>query len=213
MRPITRGGAEEENPQALTCDIIRGMKMMAVTCALMMCAAAFGAVMPQLPEPVCADTEVCTNVPCAALLSDVRELEVVIDFAGTASNCVQVAFGRDADGDGDLSANETDVAVGWRAGDCFIEDVKGGWRFREAASATNALHRIELRAAAGDSGARSARVLCDGAARFGEALDGDLQWLYRRDWNLAKVTRRGVDAPGEIVFVASDHGGMKFIMR
>ena len=186
--------------------------MITVTCALV-CAAAFGAVMPQLPEPVYADTEVCTNVPCAALLSGVRELEVVIDFAGTASNCVQVAFGCDIDGDGDLSANETDVAIGWRAGDCFIEDVKGGRRFREAASATNALHRIELRAAAGGSGARSARVLCDGALRFGEALGGDLQWLYRRDWTMAKVTRRGVDAPGEIVFVSSDHGGMKFIMR
>jgi hypothetical protein len=56
-------------------------------------------------------------------------------------------------------------------------------------------------------------VLCDGALRFGEALGGDPQWLYRRDWNMAKATRRGVDAPGEIVFVASDHGGMKFIVR
>ena len=61
------GGGNERKPQALTCDIIRGMKMMAVTCAIMMCASAFGAVMPQLPEPVYADTEVCTNVPCAAL--------------------------------------------------------------------------------------------------------------------------------------------------
>ena len=187
--------------------------MMAMTCAFMICAAAFGAVMPQLPEPVYADTEVCTNMPCAALLSDVRELEVVIDFAGTASNCVQVAFGRDADGDGDLLAVETDLVLGWRAGDCFVEDVKGGRRFCEAVSETNALHRIELRAAVDDSGARSARVLCDGAARFDETLDGDLQWLYNRGWNMAKVTRRGVDAPGEIVFVASDHGGMKFIMR
>ena len=187
--------------------------MIAVTCALMMCAAAFGAVMPQLPEPVYADTEVCTNVPCAALLSDVRELEAVIDFAGTASNCVQVACGRDAGGGGDLSAVETDLVPGRRAGDCFVEDVKGGRRFREAASETNTLHRIELRAVVDGSGARSVRVLCDGAARFGEALDGDRQWLYNRGWNLAKVTRRGVDAPGEIVCVASDHGGMKFIMR
>ena len=150
-------------------------------------AAAFGAVMPQLPEPVFADTEVCTNVSCAALLSGVRELEVVIDFAGTESNCVQVAFGCDIDGDGDLSANETDVVIGWRAGDCFIEDVKGGRRFSEAASATNALHRIELRAAAGGNGGKSANVMCDGAAKFAEALGGDLRWLYDRGWNLAKV--------------------------
>ena len=188
------------------------MKMIAVTCALI-CASAFGAVMPQLPPPMLSDTEVWTNVPCAQLLSDVREFEVVLDFTGTASNCVQVAFGRDDDGNGDLSKRETGLVVGWRAGDYFIEDVKGGRRFREAVNVTNTLHRIELRAAADGSGARSARVLCDGAARFDETLDGDLQWLYNRGWNLAKVTRRGVDAPGEIVCVASDHGGMKFIVR
>ena len=176
-------------------------------------AAAFGAVMPQLPEPVYADTEVCTNVPCAALLSGVRELEVVIDFVGTESNCVQVAFGCDADGDGDLSAVETDLVLGWRAGDCFVEDVKGGRRFCEAVSETKAQHHNEQLAAQDHNGARAVSVLCDGAARFGEALDGDRQWLYSRGWNLAKVTRRGVDAPGEIVLVASDHGGMKFIMR
>ena len=131
------------------------MKMMAVTCALMMCASAFGAVMPQLPEPVCADTEVCTNVPCVTLLSDVRELEVVIDFAGTASNCVQVAFGRDADGDGDLSAVETDLVIGWRAGDCFVEDVKGGdkrWQKKEAAPDRRTSHRT------GNSSSRSSAM-------------------------------------------------------
>ena len=50
------------------------MKMIAVTCALT-CASAFGTVMPQLPEPSHADTEVWTNVPCAQMHSDVREFE------------------------------------------------------------------------------------------------------------------------------------------
>ena len=204
------------------------MKMLTITCARM-CASAFGAVMPQLPEPSHADTEVWTNVPCAQLLSDVREFETVLDFTGTASNCVQVAFGRDGDGNGDLSADETDVAIGWRAGDWFIEDVKGGRRFREdGALGERALpaggesggqglpalpRRLMFRFAAGEDGAKSASVVCDGAAKFAEALGGDLQWLYRRDWNMAKVTRRGVDAPGEIVLVSSDHGGLKFIVR
>ena len=188
------------------------MKMLTITCALM-CASAFGGVMPQLPEPSHADTEVWTNVPCAQLLSDVREFETVLDFTGTASNCVQVAFGRDENGDGDLSWNEEGVVIGWRAGDYFIEDVKSGDRFREASGATNAARRIAFRFAAGEDGAKSASVVCDGAAKFAEALGGDLQWLYRRDWNMAKVTRRGVDSPGEIVLVASDHGGLKFIVR
>ena len=204
------------------------MKMIAVTCALM-CASAFGAVMPQLPEPSHADTEVWTNVPCAQLLSNVREFEVVLDFTGTASNCVQVAFGRDEDGNGDLSADETDVAIGWRAGDWFVEDLKGGRRFREdGALGERALpaggesggqglpalpRRLMFRFAAGEDGAKSASVVCDGAAKFVDVLGGDLRWLYDRGWNIAKVTRRGVDSPGEIVLVESDHGGMKFIMR
>ena len=205
------------------------MKMLTITCALM-CASAFGGVMPQLPEPSHADTEVWTNVPCAQLLSDVREFETVLDFTGTASNCVQVAFGRDADGDGDLSAVETDLVLGWRAGDCFIEDVKGGRRFREdGALGERALppaggesggqglpalpRRLMFRVAAGEDGAKSASVVCDGVTKLGEVLGGDLRWLYDRGWNMAKVTRRGVDSPGEIVLVASDHGGMKFIVR
>ena len=60
---------------------------------------------------------------------------------------------------------------------------------------------------------KSASVVCDGAAKFGEVLSGDLRWLYDRGWNRTKVTRRGVDAPGEIVLVSSDHGGLKFIVR
>ena len=177
-------------------------------------AAAFGAVMPQLPEPAYADTEVCTNVPCARLLSDVREFETVLDFTGTASNCVQVALGRDENGDGDLSKRETGLVVGWRAGDWFIEDVKGGRRFRESSSYGGAeTRRLEFRVAAGEDGAKSASVVCDGAAKFVEVLDGDLRWLYDRGWNMAKVTRRGVDSPGEIVLVESDHGGLKFIVR
>ena len=188
------------------------MKMLTITCALM-CASAFGAVMPQLPEPVHADTEVWTNVPCAQLLSDVREFETVLDFTGTASNCVQVAFGCDENGDGDLSWNEEGVVIGWRAGDYFIEDVKGGRMFREASGATNTTRRIAFRVAAGEDGVKSASVVCDGAAKFVEVLSGDLRWLYDRGWNIAKVTRRGVDSPGEIVLVESDHGGMKFIVR
>ena len=189
------------------------MKVIASICALA-CASAFGAVMPQLPEPTFADTEVWTNVPCAQLLSEVREFEVVLDFTGTASNCVQVAFGRDEDGNGDLSKQETGLVVGWRSGDYFVEDVKGGRRFRESFShgGTEA-RRIEFRVAVGEDGVKSASVVCDGAAKFVDVLGGDLRWVYDRGWNMAKVTRRGVDSPGEIVLVASDHGGLKFIVR
>ena len=206
----------EAERKAKKCGTIRGMKGIAravMAVALGAFGAAFGAALPQLPEPVHADTEVWTNVPCSELISDVRELDVALDFTGTASNCVQVAFGRDADADGDLSRDETDLALGWRAGDWFVEDVRTGRRFRESAEFCGQGRRLSFRVAAGKDGAKSAGVVCDGAAKFGEALGGDLRWLYGADWNLLKVTRRGVDSPGEIVLVASDHGGMRFIVR
>ena len=51
--------------------------------------------------PEFADTEVSTNV--AIVADSDRMCEIAVRFAvGSASNCLQVAFGRDADGDGIL---------------------------------------------------------------------------------------------------------------
>lgn len=69
------------------------------------------------------DTEVSTNVAFNARRNDVRTFDVCIKLEATASNCVQVAFGRDADDDGDLSPKEAGLILGWRAGRCFVEDV------------------------------------------------------------------------------------------
>ena len=60
--------------------------------------------LPLSPYP---DTEVWTNVPFGSARTDVKSSEVVMRLAGSASNCVQAAFGRDADGDGDLAPEET----------------------------------------------------------------------------------------------------------
>ena len=79
-------------------------------------------------------TEVSTNIPLVTHRDDVRGFVAAMDFAGTASNCVQMAFGRDADGDGELELAETDLLVGWRAGRYFIEDSAAGTRHVERAA-------------------------------------------------------------------------------
>ena len=53
---------------------------------------------PAMPEH--ADTEVATNIPFVAANGHVRFVELAFALDGCASNCVQVAFGHDADGDG-----------------------------------------------------------------------------------------------------------------
>ena len=53
-----------------------------------------------------ADTEVSTNVVFRASRKGVKSLDVRIEYTGSESNCVEMAFGRDTDGNGDLSAEE-----------------------------------------------------------------------------------------------------------
>ena len=53
-------------------------------------------------------------------------------FSGTPSNNVEIALGRDADGDGELSFDEAAVRLGWDCGVFFVERVVTGERFEEA---------------------------------------------------------------------------------
>ena len=74
------------------------------------------------------DTEVSTNVAFNVGRSDAKIFEVKMELSGSVSNCVQVAFGRDADEDGDLAPDEADFVLGWRGGRYFVEDVAGQCR-------------------------------------------------------------------------------------
>ena len=75
-----------------------------------------------------ADSEVTTNIPVNVFRSDVRGLDVSVELCATPSNNVQVAFGRDADGDGVLAPEESDLVVGWDCGRWFAEEVATGAR-------------------------------------------------------------------------------------
>ena len=77
------------------------------------------------PASLLADTEVSTNIAFNATRRDMREFDVRMELSGSVSNCVQVAFGRDEDGDGDLAPEETGLMFGWRGGRYVIEDVCG----------------------------------------------------------------------------------------
>ena len=181
----------------------RGINAMIATALTIFAVATFGAVVPQLPEPVFADTEVSTNIPFNTVRSDAREFGVEMSFTGTASNCVQVAFGRDADGDGDLSPEETGFALGWRGGSYFIEDVAHGERIREDADMSwSGARSLSLHVALdGAYHPRSAAATNESGACFLPVTSAAPDWLYGAEWDLMKVTRRGVDATVEAVAV------------
>lgn len=87
-----------------------------------------------VPPPAFADTETAAQILLPPL-ADKSFVKVSMDFNASPSNCLTVAFGVDADGDGRLSLREQTVETGWD-GVWFIRR-KGvsGWERLEQAGA------------------------------------------------------------------------------
>lgn len=162
--------------------------------AVVMQAFARTIVVPPVPAPDFADTEVSTNI--AVQVSDEQAQEIKMCFAlqGTSvSNCIQVAFGRDADGDGILGADEAETLFGWRNGRYFAESMADGIRVEEAAngSTTSRVFTVGFRLSKG-RGLRHFTVTNEmGVAVFAKFSASAQGWLYSPEWNMMRVTRRG----------------------
>ena len=107
--------------------------LMKYASASLMAAVAFalsasGAAGEPLPAPEFADTEVSAHHPLEQGPFGLRGLDFRLEFTGTPSNNVEVAFGRDEDSDGALAPHETDVVFGWECGRYFIERFRTGER-------------------------------------------------------------------------------------
>ena len=157
-------------------------------------------VVPPVPAPELADTEVSTNIPFSA--SDRRFREMEMRFAldgGAASNCIQVAFGRDADGDGVLGADEAETLFGWRNGRYFAENMPGGFRVEEAApdGGTSRVFTVGFRLSKGRGLRHFTATNETGVAVFTNFSASAQGWLYSPEWNMMRVTRRGPGVPAE----------------
>ena len=87
-----------------------------------------------MPEAAHDDTEVVTNHSFSAICFDSRVFSFTLELDATPSNNVEVAFGRDADGDGVLSRFEATMRVGWDCGVWEIVDCATGDVFSELGS-------------------------------------------------------------------------------
>ena len=143
--------------------------------------AAAGFAVGPLPAPEFADTEVSTNFVFSVGEGQNRSLVFTIELQATPSNNVEVAIGVDADEDGNLSLDESELCVGYDCGTWFVRS-----SLDDAVTTTDAA----------DSGVfrRTYRV----RARRVNPL-----------WNLVKVTRRGVDVPAESVSVERFEQGFR----
>ena len=191
------------------------MRVLSTILAAFASVAAFGLHVEMRPgaAPACVSTEVSTNVAFNALRGDVREVRMHFALEGVSSNCIQVAFGRDADGDGVLSFDETDAVYGWRNGRHFAADVKTGVRTEEPEAATGRALSVRMRMTKESLPAHFAATNGVGVAVLGDIASSVPTWVYRPEWNLMRVTRRGPGVPAEWFLCDVRYNEFFLIMR
>ena len=153
-----------------------------------------------LPVSPYADTEVSTNIVFNGHRSDVKEFELKFTLDCSPSNCIQVALGTDADGDGDLSFAETGAVYGWRNGRYFIEDVVAGKRYQQSIDADERtgtqVFSVNMHTTR-DYLPKTFLANIDGVSVFTNLSTTVPTWLYQPKWNLMRITRRGISTPSE----------------
>jgi hypothetical protein len=169
-----------------------------------------------LPISPYADTEVSTNIVFNRHRRDVKEFELKFTLDCSPSNCIQVALGTDADGDGDLSFAETQAVYGWRNGRYFIEDIIGGKRYEHSVKLED---RIGIQAftvnmhTTRDDLPKTFLANIDGASVFTNLTTTVPTWLYQPKWNLMRITRRGVNTPSEWLNCKIDYSYFSITIR
>ena len=186
--------------------------------AICLAASAWGRVVvpAALPPAVHADTEAVTNVPFTAALDTAGCLSFDLVCHATPSNNVEVAFGRDTDGNGMLDVGEEACTVGWDCGAWFVRKGADGEPLAAVPeqSPTGDVRTLSWRLWVGADGVPfrlDARA--DGDAVFGALADAPPAWLHSPSWNLLRLTGRGIDASHGFFSVAVTPDGTMFFVR
>ena len=85
-----------------------------------------------LPASECADAEVSTNIALNINAVRLERLTFAVTFESCETNEVLVAFGADADADGDLSIDEADIVFGCDCGAWYRADLRTGVAMQQA---------------------------------------------------------------------------------
>ncbi len=143
-----------------------------------------------LPQSPYADTESETNVVFCAGESEDNKWEFSLELDATRSNCVEVVFGTDADGDGTLGIEEGELSVGWECGEWFLRDRRTNEMRRERSGTGR--RRLEW------------AVFLDPRRRVkgwkGNVFGGaPPPHCFSPSWNMARVSASGLDPANEAV--------------
>ena len=166
-----------------------------------------------LPRCEFADTEVTTNCPFSFASPFVVDFRVTLEFDSTPSNNVQIAFGRDSDADGVLSAGETGMVLAWDCGEWILFGTNALPFAVSPAVSTNA-HKV-LR---WDLHLRRKRLKRLALTENDVPLFPDFEtdpepWLYDRTWDMLRLTARGIDDPAESFTVDLNEKGALILLR
>ncbi len=171
-------------------------------------------VLPAQPVSPFADTEVSTNVPING--ADVSCSDLNFRFAGTPTNNLELAFGTDANTNGVLEAEETESRFGWRSGGYFIENARTGELLVGAALEPSQSFSIDVHLDVRYSSQQVRRMNVSGvnAAAFGAIVSNvPPTWIWRREWNLMRATRRGMEPPSDWIEYSASHRGFAIRLR
>ncbi len=156
--------------------------------------------MPVSNTPV---AEVSTNVAFRVRCDVAQTFALRLEAVSVSSNAVQVAFGTDADGNGDLAAEETDLVLGLEPGLAFIENVAEEIRTETLTDEPDGTgRRLEMTIRTNGSQAiKSCSFTNETGACFADISSTTPAWAFSPDWNLFKVTRRGAYGSNERIHV------------
>ena len=161
-----------------------------------------------------ADTEASTNVPPPACGGDPHVFGFTLEFNGTASNAVDVAFGVDVDGDNVLAPEETRLVMGWDCGEWFMRNETGGEEMIAPASVVAGPQSLRVSIRAGRGGRVSAvDIRADDVPLFAALSSVPPAWLHDCSWNLCRIASHGVDAHDASFFVSASPDGLRMIVR
>ena len=165
--------------------------------------------LPTPPPSEFVDAESSVNVSLPT--TEGRHIRLTLDFDPSPTNAVQVAFGRDDDGDGDLAPEETVVRLGVDCGVPFVwKESKSKVAIERSEIAEGLREQWNLSTYSAGQPEQEGNILCS-PSTF--AFDLKQPKAVSARWDLAKVTTHNVAATNVAVSAKFYNKGFALILR
>jgi len=180
------------------------------------CIGADSTTITNLP-PLNTGWEVSQDVRLPARSPESRFFKVEFTFTATASNNVQIAFGKDANNDAKLPAEETAATVGWDRGAWFVQsgDLRTVFTNTPSNSAEATSRTLTMSVRLNASGNPIVLTFQDqtGGTVLFEGLAVVPTWINPKEWDTAALTARGWGERSETAKISFNLDGTHILLR